>query len=133
MGFSRQEYWSGSPFPSPGDLPSPGMESMSLSSSALAGRFFATVPPGKPRYCRCQSKKDVVFPLTVVHQGLDLSWFPSVAQSRSLLMSNDWSILTILATHPRVLSGSSTTTVFTTLALIPPKFALALLAATPHL
>ena len=37
MGFPRQEYWSGLPFPSPGDLPDPGIEPMSL---ALAGRFF---------------------------------------------------------------------------------------------
>ena len=42
MGFSRQEYWSGLPFPSPGDLPDPGVESLSLKSSALAGRFFTT-------------------------------------------------------------------------------------------
>ena len=40
MGFSRQEYWSGLPFPSPGDLPNPGIESASLMSPALAGRFF---------------------------------------------------------------------------------------------
>ena len=44
VGFSRQEYWSGLPFPSPGDLPNPGMES---GSPALAGGFFATVAPGK--------------------------------------------------------------------------------------
>ena len=45
MGFSRQEYWSGLPFPSPEDLPDPGIESM---SPALAGGFSTTVPPGKP-------------------------------------------------------------------------------------
>ena len=39
MGFSRQEYWSGLPFPSPGDLPNPGIEP---ESPALAGRFFTT-------------------------------------------------------------------------------------------
>ena len=37
MGFSRQEYWSGLPFSSPGDLPDPGMETVSLTSSSLAG------------------------------------------------------------------------------------------------
>ena len=41
-GFSRQEYWSGLPCPSPGDLPSPGLESVSLMCPALAGRFFTT-------------------------------------------------------------------------------------------
>ena len=42
MGFSRQEYWSGLPHPTPGDLPDLGMESTSLMSHALAGRFFTT-------------------------------------------------------------------------------------------
>ena len=41
-GISRQEYWSGLPFPFPGDLPNPGIEPMSLVSPALAGRFFTT-------------------------------------------------------------------------------------------
>ena len=45
--FSRQEYWSGLPFPPPGDLPHPGTEPMSLMSPALAGRFFTAEPPGK--------------------------------------------------------------------------------------
>ena len=44
MGFPRQEYWSGLPFPYPGDLPTPGTESAFL---ALAGGFFITAPPGK--------------------------------------------------------------------------------------
>ena len=42
MGFSRQEYWSGLPCPTPGDLPDPGIEPMSLVSLALAGRLFIT-------------------------------------------------------------------------------------------
>ena len=46
--FSRQEYWSGLPFPSPGDLPDPGIEPTSPVFPALAGRFFTTAPPGKP-------------------------------------------------------------------------------------
>ena len=50
MEFSRQEYWSGLPFPTPGDLPDPGIEPTSPVSSALAGGFFTTVPPGKPSY-----------------------------------------------------------------------------------
>ena len=47
MGFSRQEYWSGLPFPSPGDLQDLGTEPRSLESSALAGGFFTMEPPGK--------------------------------------------------------------------------------------
>ena len=42
MGFPRQEYWNGLPFPSPGDLPDPEIEPMSLMSPALAGGFFTT-------------------------------------------------------------------------------------------
>ena len=45
MGFPRQEYWSGLPFPSPGDLPDPGFKP---ASPALASRFFTTERPGKP-------------------------------------------------------------------------------------
>ena len=45
MVFPRQEYWNGLPFPSPGDLPNPGMEPR---SPALAGELFTTEPPGKP-------------------------------------------------------------------------------------
>ena len=48
MEFCRQEYWSGLPFPSPGDLPDPGIEPASLVSPAPAGGFFTTEPPGKP-------------------------------------------------------------------------------------
>ena len=42
MGLSRQGYWSGLPFPSPGDIPNPGIEAESLISPALAGGFFTT-------------------------------------------------------------------------------------------
>ena len=46
MEFSRQEYWSGLPFPPAGDLPYPGIKPASLEAPALAGRFFTTEPPG---------------------------------------------------------------------------------------
>ena len=49
MEFPRQEYRSGLPFPSPGDLPNPGTEPASLGSPSLAGRLF-TAPPGKTSY-----------------------------------------------------------------------------------
>ena len=42
MRFSRQDYWSGLPFPYPGTLPNPGIEPTSLMSPTLAGRFFTT-------------------------------------------------------------------------------------------
>ena len=55
MGFSRQEYWSGLPFPSPGDLPNPGIEPR---SPALQADALTSEPPGKPlpnKVCRCAS------------------------------------------------------------------------------
>ena len=47
MGFSRQEYWSGLPFPSPGDLPNPGFEPR---SPALQADTLTSEPPGKPKW-----------------------------------------------------------------------------------
>ena len=44
MGFSRQEYWSGLPLPTPRDLPDPGIEPASLASPTWAGRFFIILP-----------------------------------------------------------------------------------------
>ena len=62
MGFSRQEYWSGLLCPPPGDLLEPGIEPTSLTSSALAGRFLTTEPPGKPIFLiYIQLIKDVSF------------------------------------------------------------------------
>ena len=54
MGFPRQEYRSGLPFPSPGDLPDPGTES---ASPALAGGFFTTESPGKTLVACCSLAK----------------------------------------------------------------------------
>ena len=54
MGFSRQEYWSRLPFPSPGDLPNSGIKSV---SPALAGKFFTTEPPGKPQHYTWETLK----------------------------------------------------------------------------
>ena len=64
MGLLRQEYWSGLPFPSLGDLPDPGMEP---ASPALAGRFFTTEPPGNPQAQRA--------PLKYPHTGGQASGF----------------------------------------------------------
>ena len=47
MGFSGQEYWSGLPFPSPGDLPDPGIEPR---SPALEADALTSEPPGKPKH-----------------------------------------------------------------------------------
>ena len=55
MGFPRQEYWSGVAFPSPMDLPNPGMEPM---FPALAGVFFTSEPPGKPKMNSYRESKE---------------------------------------------------------------------------
>ena len=56
MKFSKQKYWSRMPFHPPRDLPDLGIEPTSLVSPALAGKFFTTMPPGKPllypAYCK---------------------------------------------------------------------------------
>ena len=55
MGFSRQEYWSGLPFPSPGDLPDPGIETR---SPLLKPDSLPSEPPGKPHMSDKQTKKN---------------------------------------------------------------------------
>ena len=50
IGFSRQEYWSGLPFPSPGDFPNPGIEP---GSPALQADTLSSEPPGKPNRLPC--------------------------------------------------------------------------------
>ena len=55
MGFPRQDYWSGLPFPTPGDLPNPRTEPISLVSPALAGEFLTTASSGKPTKTHTQT------------------------------------------------------------------------------
>ena len=50
MEFSRQQYWSGLPFPPPEDLPNPGIEPVSLASPALADKFFTTSTTWESQY-----------------------------------------------------------------------------------
>ena len=57
MGFSSQEYWSGLPFPSLGDLPNSGIKPVSLMSPALAGRFLTiSVTWESPKLAKCEAK-----------------------------------------------------------------------------
>ena len=64
LGFSRQEYWSGLPFPSPGDLPNPGIEP---GSPVLQADALPSEPPGKStREVTRRSQKVGVFPRTAV-------------------------------------------------------------------
>ena len=54
MGFSGQEYWSGLPFPSPGDLPDPGVEPR---SPTLQANALTSAPPGKPVFLKMSVEK----------------------------------------------------------------------------
>ena len=89
IGFSRQEYWSGWPFPSRGDLPDPGMEP---SYPALAGWFFTAEPLGKPTkmvFSSVQLLSRVrlfVTPWTTAHQAsLSLSSSSGLKSSQFLV------------------------------------------------
>ena len=68
MGFSRQEYWSGSPCPPPGDLPDPWIKPM---SPVLAGSSLPLAPPGKATVLWCGAKPPVLSGLCCPfkHQG----------------------------------------------------------------
>ena len=61
MKFSRQKYWSGLPFPAPGDLPNTEIELTSLASPALAGRFFTTDHQGSPKMIPTSMEKMKTF------------------------------------------------------------------------
>ena len=81
MGFPWQEYWCGLSFPSPGDLPNPGIEP---TSPVLAGRFFTTEPPGSPllTISSLQSLSRVQLFVT--------SWTAACQASLSITNSRSW-------------------------------------------
>ena len=88
MGFSRQEYWSGLPFPLPGDLPHSGMEPVSPVSPALQADSLPSEPLGKPHNCLCSfqlSKKFVIIWLLI-------PTFPNISQ---LFLQTNQKVLTI--------------------------------------
>ena len=84
MGFPRQEYWRGLPFPSPGDLPNPGIEPEFLISLALAGGFFTTSAPGKP-----------VIITVLGYSEFDYMLNFTVCSTLSFLMNHNCTVITI--------------------------------------
>ena len=94
MGFPRQEYWSGLPFPTPGGLPDSGIEHVFLASPALAGGFFTTAPPGKPYIYIFFS---IFFSIMVYNGGISLvaqmvKHLPTIQETRvqSLGQEDPW-------------------------------------------
>ena len=84
MGFSRQEYWSGLPVPSPGDLTDPGVELASLVSPALADAFFTTSVSWEAQPCKCVNPYLPVPPtllssLVSIHRSLCPCLYPCFA------------------------------------------------------
>ena len=107
-GFTRQEYWNGFPFPPPGDLPDPGInpriEPTSRTSPALAGGFFITEPPGKPKWWKCklglflvlcppQAPVDTQLPVT---PGVQAQWLDPFT------FQGGWVVTEPSALHPRL-------------------------------
>ena len=78
-GISQQEYWSGVPFPPPGNLPDPGIEPV---PPALAGRFFITAPPGSPCFNKNPNKlmhcNLLIYPLNLFLKKIFFSFIFSV-------------------------------------------------------
>ena len=73
MEFSRQEYWSGLPLPSPGDLPDPEIKVASLASPTLTGGFFTTGPPEKPLRPLGTCSSRILCPSNTSHYSLSTS------------------------------------------------------------
>ena len=69
-GFSRQAYWRGLPFPSPGDLPDPGIKPM---SPGLADGFFIAEPPAKPN-SSCYFLSNLAIPLLGICPEKTMVW-----------------------------------------------------------
>ena len=80
MGYPRQEYWSGLPFPSPGDLLDPGIEPK---SPALVGRFFTIEPPRKPY----STYKRTYFNSGLIKSSLLVDWTKLFAERRKGIIS----------------------------------------------
>ena len=79
MDFSRQEYWSGLPFPSPGDLPDPGIKSKSPS---LLADSLSSDPLGKPHTMKYQTikKKKEIMPFVATWMDLKIITLSEVSQ-----------------------------------------------------
>ena len=82
----QQEYWSGLPFPSPGDLPDPGIKPTSPVSLALADGFLTTEPAGKPPVGWIENtQRHTIYNLTIpMHESEVQTWYTWIFCSGSL-------------------------------------------------
>ena len=94
MEFPRQEYWSGLPFPSPRDLPDPGIEPSSLTSPVLAGGFLTNEPPGKPQEIAKIGRKGHLFDTKVstliskLYRPIGYCFYPSTIYAFHRTLAN---------------------------------------------
>ena len=108
MEFSRQEYWSGLPFPAPGDLSNPGIETSSLASPTWASGFFTTSTTWEALKSKIVGSQSVL-PL---NQHQQQSW-PS---SPDLLNQREWSPLPMLKViFQRLLTSAKVRTTLTSM------------------
>ena len=117
MGFSRQEYWSGLPFPSPGDLPNPGIEP---GSPALQADALPTEPPGKPLWWSVPATRNTIWERSFMetnsesricvhiflwtHFGMGKIWTTGLCSWSSLRMADFPSTVVLICTNPSALS-----------------------------
>ena len=76
IGFSRQEYWSGLPFPSPGDLPNPGIKPRSPS---LQADTLTSEPPGKPAEVHKEGRIHIWKEINLIFFHLVLRWLLGIS------------------------------------------------------
>ena len=90
MGFSRQEYWSGLPFPSPGDLPDLGIEPTSLMFPVLARRFLTTSANWEAPFIAIKNKNEVSLLLTKKSQATLVRYFVLSPYNEQYLTKVAW-------------------------------------------
>ena len=95
MEFSRQEYWNELPFPTPGDLPDPRIETTSLASPALVGEFFFTEPPRKSK----SSPITLWFSGSIIHARM-MTPFPVCYSLAENVWWETWGIWVAATPHP---------------------------------
>ena len=85
MGFPRQEYWNGLTFPSPGDLPNPGIETVCLASPELAGGFLPMSHLGsQKRWTHLIIHKSVYL---ILHTGKIERHFSDIAENDNVALN----------------------------------------------